>query len=193
MKNERLYILENETVVLVDEQDRALGSMEKLRAHEEGRLHRALSVFLFNDTDQMLLQRRALDKYHSGGLWTNTCCSHPRPGEEPFEASTRRLREEMGVESDLVKIFDFVYWARLDHNLIEHELDHVFIGFFNGEPVANPSEAMDWKWADEDMIEADVAQHPEKYTVWFRMIFKKVFESQRSFPDQPSLVRRVEK
>jgi isopentenyl-diphosphate delta-isomerase len=183
---------EQEMVVLVDEEDSEVGTMEKLQAHVEGRLHRALSVFLFNGRGQMLLQRRALSKYHSGGLWTNTCCSHPRPGEDPLDASQRRLGEEMGVESELGKIFDFVYRAHLDKGLVEHEFDHVFVGAFHGEPVLNPAEAMDWRWADAEEIERDVEQHPENYTAWFKMIFKRVF-AQRSLPDQPSLVRNVEK
>jgi isopentenyl-diphosphate Delta-isomerase len=141
-----------EQVILVNEQDEPLGLMEKMEAHEKGILHRAFSVFLFNDRHQLLLQKRALTKYHSGGLWTNTCCSHPRENEEVLDAGNRRLREEMGIQSQLTNVFSFVYRAELDNNLIEHELDHVLVGTFNDTPQPNPEEVMDWKYIDLEEI-----------------------------------------
>lgn len=175
-----------ERVVLVDEFDQEIGTAEKLAAHVEGKLHRAISVFLFNDRGQMLLQQRAFSKYHSGGLWSNTCCSHPRPGEIPLDAAQRRLFDEMGVRCELEKILEFTYKADMGENLIEHEFDHVFVGRFNGIPILNPDEACAWKWIDPDELERDVSEHPESYTVWFKIIY-------RNFPDQPSFVRSVEK
>jgi len=168
---------EEEMVVLVDEQDRPIGLQEKLQAHVEGRLHRAISVFLFNDKGEMLLQRRSFSKYHSGGLWTNACCSHPRAGEELQAAATRRLKEEMGIEVSVEKVFDFIYQVSLEKGLTEHEFDHVFVGIFNEEPVLNLDEADDWKWISPEELELDVTKHPENYTAWFKMIFKKVITS----------------
>ncbi|MBS0604059.1 MAG: isopentenyl-diphosphate Delta-isomerase [Verrucomicrobia bacterium] len=168
---------EEERVVLVDEFDNEIGQSGKLQAHIEGKLHRAISVFLFNDKGQMLLQQRALSKYHSGGLWTNTCCSHPRPGESNLDAAERRLGEEMGIRCKLEKVFDFTYKAYLDKNLTEYEFDHVFFGKFNDEPQLNPDEASDWKWIGLEDLERDVAIHPERYTAWFKIILKRVLES----------------
>ena len=161
-------------VILVDETDNEIGTMEKLTAHQVAVLHRAISVFLFNDKDEILLQRRASDKYHSGGLWTNTCCSHPYPGEATQAAAYRRLKEEMGVICDLEPVFNFIYKANLDHDLIEHELDHVFIGRFNGIPKPNTDEVMDWKYMAIDDLQIDVEVHPEKYTAWFKICLNQV-------------------
>jgi isopentenyl-diphosphate delta-isomerase len=163
-----------EMLVLVDDLDNEVGVAEKLSAHREGKLHRAVSVFLFNDKGQMLLQQRAFSKYHSGGLWTNTCCGHPRPGELPLVAAKRRLFEEMGICTGLEKILDFTYKAVLDEVLMEHEFDHVFSGRFNCEPHLNSEEACDWKWMDIDKLEKDVIENPGQYTVWFKIILKKV-------------------
>jgi len=163
-----------EEVVLVDQQDRVLGSMEKMEAHKLGVLHRAFSVFVFNAKGETLLQRRAAVKYHSPGLWTNTCCSHPRAGESPVEAALRRMPEEMGFSVPLVKAFDFVYKADVGQGLIEHEFDHVLIGRFEGEPMLNPEEADDWKWMTPDAIARDMDTQPEKYTVWFRIALPEV-------------------
>lgn len=165
-----------EKVILVDEFDNALGEMEKMEAHEKAELHRAFSIFIFNDNNQLMLQQRALSKYHSPGLWTNTCCSHPRPDEDVIQAGHRRLIEEMGFDCPLEKIFDFVYMAELDKGLTEHEFDHVLFGRYNHDPVINLDEVHAWKWMSMDEIAADMQSHPEKYTVWFRIAFDRVYE-----------------
>lgn len=167
----RLRIME-EFVVLVDEADRELGTKEKLAAHQANDRHRAVSVFLFNRNQELLLQQRAISKYHSGGLWTNTCCGHPRPGESPPEAARRRLKEEMGVSCDLQKKFDFVYQVALGKDLFEHEFDHVFVGEFDGKPKLNPLEAMNWKWMSLDNLQKDIGMNPEQYTAWFKIILE---------------------
>lgn len=155
-----------ERVVLVDEQDVELGSEEKLAAHRRGLLHRALSVFVFDVAGRLLLQQRAVAKYHSGGLWTNTCCSHPRPGESVTDAAHRRLREEMGFDCELQPAFTFLYRAPFADGLAEHELDHVLLGRFDGEPAANPDEVADWAWVEPRRLEQALAQDPARYTVW---------------------------
>lgn len=167
-----------DVVILVDNNDVPLGVMDKMEAHERGVLHRAFSVFLYNSVGELMLQRRALSKYHSGGLWTNTCCSHPRPGESVLEAGRRRLGEEMGMSANLSEAFSFIYEAELDNGLTEHELDHVLIGQAEEQPVINPDEVAEWKFMHPDEVRADMAQHPEKYTAWFRICFEEV-ESRR--------------
>lgn len=156
-------------VVLVDTQDREIGAADKLQAHREGALHRAFSIFVFNARGQLLLQKRARAKYHSGGLWTNTCCGHPRPAEPLDQAARRRLREEMGFDCRLDPVFSFTYNARVGDGLIEHEYDHVFIGQFDGNPAPNPAEVEDWTWADVDPLRADIRAHPDRYTHWFKI------------------------
>ena len=163
-----------EHVILVDENDQQIGLMEKMEAHEKGLLHRAFSVFIFNDENQLLLQQRAKDKYHSGGLWTNTCCSHPREGESLLDAVKRRLHEEMGFSCPIETVFSFIYKAELDNNLIEHELDHVLIGNYNEAPKPNPDEVMDWKYVDLEWVVEDMKANPENYTAWFRIVFDNV-------------------
>jgi isopentenyl-diphosphate delta-isomerase len=157
-------------VVLVDSNDKAMGTMEKLEAHKKGLLHRAISVFIFNDKKELLLQRRAFDKYHSGGLWTNTCCSHPYPNEKIIDAANRRLEEEMGIITSLKKCFDFVYHAKLENDLIEHEYDHVFVGFSNQTPHLNLVEASSFKWLSMDEIKSEIVKHPHEYTEWFKLL-----------------------
>ncbi|MBT1705681.1 isopentenyl-diphosphate Delta-isomerase [Chryseosolibacter indicus] len=157
-------------VVLVDIQDNNIGVMEKLEAHRKGLLHRAFSIVLFNDNGEVLLQKRSKEKYHSGGLWTNTCCSHPMPGENITEATRRRLREEMGIDVQPTFAYKFIYKTNLDQDLIEHEYDHVFIGQFNGSPKINPSEVEDWKYVKLDWLKQDMEKNPDKYTYWFRLI-----------------------
>lgn len=164
-----------EEVILVNANDQEIGTREKLQAHLAGELHRAFSIFLFNDQDELLLQKRASSKYHSGGLWTNTCCSHPRPGEELSAAVNRRLQEEMGIACEMTPAFQFIYRAELDKNLIEHEYDHVYVGTFNGVPDINNNEVEDWKYIDFASLEKDMYEHPEHYTEWFKIaitIFK---------------------
>lgn len=163
-----------ERVILVDQQDNEIGTMEKMEAHEKGLLHRAFSVFVFNDQGEMMLQQRALHKYHSGGLWTNTCCSHPRSGESVLEASHRRLQEEMGFDCELSKKFSFVYHAKLDNELTEHEYDHVVFGQFNDSPKINPDEVADWKFMSIEEVKADIQKQPKLYTEWFKIAFDEV-------------------
>lgn len=165
-----------EHVILVDRMDREIGTEEKLKAHREGKLHRAFSVFVFNSLGELLLQKRSETKYHSGGLWTNTCCSHPRLGESHSCAARRRLNEEMGVDCELTEFFSFIYHAKLENNLFEHELDHVFVGRYDGQPVPNPGEVDDWKWMDIEKLKRDVGKSPEHYTCWFKLILNRVLK-----------------
>jgi isopentenyl-diphosphate delta-isomerase len=169
-----------ENVILVNKFDEELGLMEKMEAHEKGLLHRAFSVFVLNDEGYLMLQQRALDKYHSGGLWTNTCCSHPRKGESNEDAAKRRLIEEMGFECPIEKTLEFIYKAELDKGMTEHEYDHLFIGKYNGEPVLNANEAMDWRWENIDILAKDIDENPEKYTAWFRIIYQRFLEAVKS-------------
>ena len=157
-----------EQVVLVDEQNRALGAAEKLAAHAAGHLHRAFSIFVFNSAGHLLLQRRAQAKYHSGGLWSNTCCGHPRPGEVTLAAARRRLREEMNFDCELRAAFEFLYRAEFENELIEHEYDHVFIGEFDGVFVPDESEVEDWKWIAPDELRRDLRERAGDYTYWLR-------------------------
>lgn len=165
-----------ENVILVNEQDEPIGLMEKMEAHEKGILHRAFSVFIFNDKHEMLLQKRALSKYHSGGLWSNSCCSHPRENETVLEAGKRRLAEELGFTVDLEETFSFIYKAELDNELTEHELDHVLIGTFNDMPKVNPTEVSETKYVALSWLAKDLEENPDNYTVWFRVIFSRVKE-----------------
>lgn len=158
-----------EQVVLVDAADRAIGMAEKLSVHREAKLHRAVSVFVFNAEGALLLQRRAATKYHSAGLWSNTCCSHPRPGEDPLEAARRRLEEEMGLACDLYPVFRFVYRAELGGGLVEHEYDHVFAGWSDQDPRPDPREVAEWRWAAVNELCAEIAERPGDYTPWFRL------------------------
>ena len=160
-----------EKVILVDENDTQVGLMPKLEAHQKGLLHRAFSVFIFNSNYQLLLQKRAVSKYHSGGLWTNTCCSHPREGEETINAANRRLIEEMGIKTNIRKVFDFIYKAKLDNELTENEFDHVFYGLYNEDPIINTEEADDFKWMDMETLNNDIAVNGQNYTVWFKIAF----------------------
>jgi len=159
-----------EEVILVNEKDEVLGSMEKMQAHEKGILHRAISVFIFNSRKQVLLQRRALHKYHSAGLWSNTCCSHPRPGESAASAAKRRLMEEMGMVLELEHKDEFIYKVALEKGLIEHEYDHVFVGYSEEVPNPNPEEVMDYRWVSIDELNKELHVHPERYTYWFKLL-----------------------
>ena len=168
--------MQTENVILVDERDQAIGTMEKMEAHRRGLLHRAISVFIFDSQGRLLLQQRAAHKYHSAGLWTNTCCSHPAPGEEALVAAHRRLKEEMGMDVPLTFVFTFLYRAPFDNGLVEHELDHVFIGYSDETPVINPDEAATYRWSNLTEIETAVQANPEAYTAWFKLIYSRVFE-----------------
>ena len=161
-----------EKVVLVDELDEEIGTMEKMQAHIEGRLHRAISVFIFNTKKELLLQRRADGKYHSAGLWSNTCCSHPLPGETTKDAAARRLYEEMGIRCTLQKTFTFVYRAFLAHQLTEFEYDHVFTGVTDEEPKPDSIEVAGWKYDNMEALSADMLLHPGKYTEWFKICLR---------------------
>ena len=161
-----------EKVILVNKKDEQLGLMGKLEAHQKAVLHRAFSVFVFNKKGELLLQQRALDKYHSPGLWTNTCCSHQRDGETNLEAGKRRLQEEMGFYCDLEEVFWFVYKASFDNGLTEHELDHVMTGYYDQDPKINLEEVASFKWMLLEDVKSDIEMHPESYTEWFKIIFK---------------------
>ena len=164
--------MKEEQVILVDKNDNALALMPKMEAHKKAVLHRAFSVFIFNDKGALLLQLRALHKYHSPGLWTNTCCSHQRAGESNIAAGKRRLTEEMGFVADLKELFWFIYKAPFDNGLTEHELDHVMIGQYNQDPIINTDEVASFSWLSLIEVKKDIKQHPEKYTAWFKIIFK---------------------
>ncbi len=161
-----------EEVIVVDNDDNFLGTMEKMEAHQKGVLHRAFSVYLVNDKGEFLLQKRAHNKYHSAGLWANACCSHPRPDETTMAAAVRRLGEEMGIAASLEHIYHFTYRTEFANGLIEHELDHVYLGTFNGSPSPDPAEVMEWKFMSTDDIITDVKAHPENYTEWFKLSYE---------------------
>jgi len=173
-----------EEVVLVDSHDRELGTEEKLAAHQSGKLHRAFSVFLFDRRGRLLLQQRARAKYHSGGLWSNTCCSHPRPGEDALAAAGRRLVEEMGIAVPLIHVFDYSYRCDFDNGLTEHEYVYVFFGDFDGEPLPNPQEVDAWKWVELDWLAADVRRHPGSYSYWLGTCLPEVLRH-RAATDAP--------
>ena len=161
-----------EHVVLVDEHDNAIGTMEKLEAHQKGILHRAFSILLFNSQGELLLQKRSSLKYHSSGLWTNTCCSHPLPDEPVQQAARRKLKQEMGIDLKTEFAYKFIYKTSLDKGLIEHELDHVFTGTFDGIPVINKEEVEEWKFANLIDLKKDIQKNPDHYTYWFRLIME---------------------
>jgi isopentenyl-diphosphate delta-isomerase len=167
--------MKEEQVILVNEKDEPIGLMNKMEAHEKAILHRAFSVFILNDNNEVMLQQRAAHKYHSPLLWTNTCCSHQRAGETNIQAGKRRLYEEMGFEVELKELFHFIYKAPFDNGLTEHELDHVMIGYSNSEPLINPEEVARWKWMKIEAIKDDMIQNPAEYTVWFKIIFDQFY------------------
>ncbi|RIV47376.1 isopentenyl-diphosphate Delta-isomerase [Flagellimonas pelagia] len=168
--------MEEEYVILVNESDEPIGLMPKMEAHQKALLHRAFSVFVMNDKGETLLQQRAKEKYHSPLLWTNTCCSHQRDGENNIEAGKRRLMEEMGFSTELKELFSFIYKAPFDNGLTEHEYDHVMMGSFLGEPNINPNEVADWKWMHPEDIKRDIEDNPEQYTAWFKIIFERFYD-----------------
>jgi len=161
-------------VILVDKQDVAVGVMEKLEVHQKALLHRAFSIFIFNTRGEMLLHKRADKKYHSGGLWTNACCSHPRPGEDTMEAAKNRLQQEMGIITPLKKAFDFIYKADFDNGLTEYEFDHVFVGAYNGAIIPDKEEVSDYCFKTVSEIKNSIQSHPHKYTEWFKIAFPKM-------------------
>lgn len=161
-------------IILVDEQDVQTGIMEKMEVHRKAMLHRAFSVFIFNEKGEMLIQKRAENKYHSGGLWTNACCSHPRPGQETLTAAQLRLQEEMGFKTDLVKVFDFIYKVPFENGLTEYEFDHVFIGTYDGDIRPDAAEVADYCYKPLHEIKSSIQSHPRKYTEWFKIAFPKM-------------------
>ena len=165
-----------ELVILVDEKNNQLGLMPKMEAHEKAQLHRAFSVFTFNNKKELMLQQRAASKYHSPLLWTNTCCSHQRDGETNIEAGKRRLQEEMGFVCELEEVFSFLYKAEFDNGLTEHELDHVMVGYYNENPKINTEEVESFKWMSLVDVKTDIENHPENYTAWFKIIFEKSYD-----------------
>ena len=168
--------MEEEKVILVNEQDEKIGLMPKQEAHENGLLHRGFSVFVFNKNNELMWQEHALHKYHSPGLWTNTCCSHQRDGESTLEAGKRRLLEEMGFSTPLKETTSFIYKAPFDNGLTEHELDHILVGNFEGMPNINNEEVASWKWMDLENVKKDIQTNPEMYTAWFKIIFDKFYQ-----------------
>jgi isopentenyl-diphosphate delta-isomerase len=164
-----------EYVILVNEKDQEIGLMPKLEAHQKAVLHRAFSVFIFNSENELMLQKRASNKYHSPNLWTNTCCSHQRSGESNIQAGTRRLYEEMGFTTTLNEITSFIYKAPFDNGLTEHELDHIMVGYYNDDPVINSDEVEDWKWMKIEDVKNDISLNPDLYTAWFKIIFKNFY------------------
>jgi isopentenyl-diphosphate Delta-isomerase len=167
--------MQEENVILVNQNDEPIGLMPKMEAHEKALLHRAFSVFVLNEKNEIMLQQRASHKYHSPLLWTNTCCSHQRDGETNIQAGSRRLFEEMGFETGLKELFHFIYKAPFDNGLTEHELDHVMIGYYNNEPKINPDEVENWKWMSIEDVAKDIQLQPEIYTVWFKIIFDEFY------------------
>ncbi|WP_319226435.1 isopentenyl-diphosphate Delta-isomerase [Draconibacterium orientale] len=165
-----------EKVILVNENDKVIGEMEKMEAHVKGLLHRAISVFIVNSKGEWLIHQRAFNKYHSNGLWTNTCCSHPFPGETSIDAANRRLMQEMGMQAPLQEIFAFTYKEELDNQLTEHELDRVFIGFSDEKPEPNADEVSSWKYINFEELRKDIKNNPKNYTVWFKKIYERVEE-----------------
>ncbi len=166
-----------EQVILVNERDEKIGLMPKLEAHQKGILHRAFSIFVFNDHNELMLQQRALNKYHSPGLWTNTCCSHQRDGETSLEAGKRRLEEEMGFITPLKETDSFIYKTPFDNGLTEHELDHILVGNYNGIPEINQAEVASWKWITLEQIQKDIQINPDDYTAWFKIIIDKFHQN----------------
>jgi isopentenyl-diphosphate delta-isomerase len=165
-----------EQVILVNEKDEQIGLMPKLEAHRKAMLHRAFSVFIFNDNGELMLQQRASHKYHSPLLWANTCCSHQRDGESNLEAGQRRLQEEMGFVCSLKEVTSFIYKAPFDNGLTEHELDHILIGSYNENPIINRAEVENFKWMTLEDVRYDIAETPDIYTAWFKIIFEKYYD-----------------
>jgi len=168
--------MKEEQVILVNEENEQIGTMPKLEAHKKALLHRAFSIFIFNDKDELLLQQRSVSKYHSPLLWTNTCCSHQRVGESNMEAGKRRLFEEMGFVTELKDVFSFIYKAPFDNGLTEHELDHVLVGTYNERPEINSEEVQDFKWMTLEAVKTEIEEQPEVYTEWFKIIFKEYYQ-----------------
>lgn len=170
----------DDLVILVDDFDHEIGFQDKLTVHQQGLLHRAFSVFVFNSNNQLILQQRSDNKYHSPSLWTNTCCSHPKPQEKTKEACKRRLIEEMGISCELNFCFSFVYQCKFSNGLTEHEIDHIYIGFSDDSPKINPKEVKDWKYISLSDLEKEIEYNPEKFTEWLKICFSKLTDYYKS-------------
>lgn len=170
----------SDLIVLVDESDREVGTKDRLATHVDGALHRAVSVYVFNSVERLLLTRRAACKYHSGGLWTNTCCTHPKPGESTQDAARRCLRKEVGIDCEITSAFHFIYRAELANGLTEHELDHVFVATYDIDPNLDPNESDAYEWVDPQELSRDIEAHPEKYTAWLPLSLNRAIEVQRA-------------
>jgi len=166
----------DQQLILVDDNDQVIGYGEKMEVHEKALLHRAFSIFIVNSKNELLLQKRELSKYHSGGLWANTCCSHPIKGEDQMTTVHRRLQEELGIHCELQPVFSFIYQANLDNGLTEYEFDHVYLGRFEGAPEPNPEEVGDWKWMNIKDLNEDLKENPDEYVYWIRPAFEKFYE-----------------
>jgi isopentenyl-diphosphate delta-isomerase len=173
-----------EYVILVDENDNLIGTAEKMDAHKNPKLHRAFSIFIINSKDELLIQKRADDKYHCPGMWANTCCSHPRPGESLEKAAHRRLQEEMGFDTELMKVFSFIYKTEFDNGLTEEEYDHIFLGKWDGTPKINLQEVEDYKWISGDFLKEDIKKNPEIYTAWFKIALGQFLDKTKAIKDQ---------
>ena len=171
------------TLILVDEQNNITGYEKKLKTHQDGLLHRAFSIFVVNKEGQVMLQKRAIEKYHSGGLWANTCCSHPLKGEKTEDTIHERLVEEMGFDCGLQPLFQFIYRAELDNDLIEYELDQVYIGYYELDPIPNPAEVCDWKWVDIEFLKEDLERSPDSYVYWLKAAFSEFYMNFKKLQD----------
>lgn len=172
--------MDRNNVVLVDELDQPIGQMEKMEAHFKGALHRAFSIFIFNTKNEILLQQRAATKYHGAGLWTNACCSHPQWGEDVKSSALERLKFEMGMECELQEGFSFIYHTPVENGLIEHEFDYVFLGISDNNPVPNPTEVSDFKWVTASALKQEIAEHPSRFTYWFKTALPNVLANLKS-------------
>jgi len=170
-------------LILVDEHNNITGYEKKLKVHQDGLLHRAFSIFVVNQEGQLMLQKRAIEKYHSGGLWANTCCSHPLKGENTEYTIHERLVEEMGFDCGLHALFKFIYRAKLDNDLVEYELDQVYIGNYEMDPVPNPAEVCDWKWIDIEFLKEDLEKSPDKYVYWLKAAFAEFYVNFKKLQD----------
>lgn len=169
--------MDRNKVVLVDQDDQAIGEMDKLLAHKQGKLHRAFSIFIFNNQGEMLIHQRAADKYHGGSLWTNACCSHPQLHEDLKAGALQRLQFEMGLACSIQRLFSFVYHAPVENDLIEHEYDHVFVGYTDATPIPNPAEVQDFRWIALPMLKKEMHDKPETFTYWFKSALNQVISA----------------
>lgn len=186
---------ESEYILTVDAQDREMGYMEKLEVHRQGILHRAFSLMVFNDKGKILLQKRARNKYHSPGLWSNACCSHQRTGESLIEAVNRRVREELGFTCPCKEVFCFPYQVKFDNGLMEYEIDHVFFGYYNGKVIPNRDEVEEIRWVSRDNLNKEMKKYPEKFTYWFRELMNQpeMLSAEKGFTGDKQLVWQKEK